>query len=154
MSLCIVPYGYTKAKTLQLPHLRRILSNYFVLENTKRKLFLIFIYIDIYWEKPHQLTQKHEAVFNIGSRAFLWAFRFFVPNLTVCCKALQNKNVAWFKNCTKKISNIYPRLDFMHFITSNTKEEKSFFFVFELCTCLPRNSFMYLWLTVCMCVCV
>ena len=90
MSECIVPYGYTKAKTLQLPHLRRILLNYFVLGNTKRKSFLIFIYIDIDREKPCLLTQKHEAVFNIGSRARLRAFSFFVPNRTVCgkhCKA-------------------------------------------------------------------
>lgn len=32
-------------QTLQLPHLRRMSLNYFVLRNTKRKLFLIFIYI-------------------------------------------------------------------------------------------------------------
>lgn len=38
----------------------------------------------------------------------------------------------------------------MHFIISNTKKSVSSF-VFELCTCLPRNSVMY---CTCDCVCV
>lgn len=41
----------------------------------------------------------------------------------------------------QNISNIHPRLNFMHFIISNTKVSS---FVLELCTSLPRNR---------MCVC-
>lgn len=39
---------------------------------------------------------------------------------------------------------IHPRLNFMHFIISNTKVSS---FVLELCTSLPRNR-------MCVCVCV
>lgn len=45
----------------------------------------------------------------------------------------------------QNISNIiHPRLNFMHFIISNTKVSS---FVLELCTSLPRNR-------MCVCVCV
>lgn len=48
MSVGIVPYGYTKAKTLQLPHLRRISLNYCAWKHQKEIILDIYIYIDIY----------------------------------------------------------------------------------------------------------
>lgn len=77
-------------QTLQLPHLRRMSLNYFVLRNTKRKLFLIFIYILRDREVLSANSENMKRYFNIGSRTCLRAFSSF-PVKAVHWKALQSK---------------------------------------------------------------
>lgn len=89
-------------------------------------------------------NSENGAVFNIGSGTCLRDF----GAKAVHWKALQSKTKQ--KNACFRLHKIYqiiihPRLNFMHFIISNTKKVSSF--VFELCICLPRNRMTY----VCVC---
>lgn len=116
-------------QTLQLPHLRRMSLNYFVLRNTKRKLFLrdIYIYLYIYF-----LTDREVLSANSENRKqyltlvaeHVWGL--LAPKLYTGkhCKAKQTKKKKKRMILTaQNISNIiHPRLNFMHFIISNTKK--------------------------------
>lgn len=133
-------------QTLQLPHLRRMSLNYFVLRNTKRKLFLIFIYILRDREKTCLLTQKTWSGILTLAAEHVWGLLALLvpkPYTGKHCKAKKRTKITHDFNCTKYIKYYHPRLNFMHFIISNTKVSS---FVLELCTSLPRNR-------MCVCVC-
>lgn len=76
--------------------------------------------------EAHRPTQKQEAVFNIGSRAFLWAYQVFLcQTMTVCCKRCRNK-IAW-KNCTKYIK-YYLLKARLHALNNKQHKKKKWFF--------------------------
>lgn len=141
-------------QTLQLPHLRRMSLNYFVLRNTKRKLFLRDIYIFIY---IYFLTDREVLSANSENRKqyltlvaeHVWGL--LAPKLYTGkhCKAKQTKKKETHDfDCTKYIKYYSPKAQLHALYHKQHKKVSSF--AFELCTCLPRNRVTY----VCMCACV